>query len=128
MPAPHAPGSGPTLTIVTSAWPWYAPAIFTTSSRPVCARAIRIASITDSVPEFVKRQRGKPKRKDRFSATSTASSVGRPKWVPSRWRAVTAAVIAGWAWPCTIALKPLWKSRYSLPSTSQTRAPSPRVR
>ena len=38
-----------------------------------------------------------------------------------------AAVIAGWAWPWTIALKP-WKSRYSLPSTSQTRAPSPRVR
>ncbi len=22
MPAPHAPGSGPTLTIVVSAWPW----------------------------------------------------------------------------------------------------------
>ena len=82
--------------------------------------------MTDSVPEFVKRQRARPKRRASSSATSTASSVGAPKWVPSGWRRATAAVIAGWAWPWTIALKPLWKSRYSLPSTSHTRAPSPR--
>ena len=61
----------------------------------------------------------------------------RPPPPPPRWwrrsgcrarrRSRTAATIAGCACPCTIALKPLWKSRYSLPSTSQMRAPSPRV-
>ena len=79
-----------------------------------------------SVPEFVNHQEGRPKRRTSSSATSTASSVVAPKWVPSAARSRTAATITGWAWPWTIALKPLWKSTYSLPSTSQMRAPSPR--
>ena len=81
----------------------------------------------DSVPEFVKRHCSRPKRRVSSSATATVSSVVAPKWVPSATRSATAATIAGCACPCTIALKPLWKSRYSLPSTSQTRAPSPRA-
>ena len=83
----------------------------------------------DSVPEFVKRQRGKPKRPDELLG-DLDGLLGRSRrsGCRARWRRATAAVIAGCAWPCTIALKPLWKSRYSLPSTSQTRAPSPRVR
>ena len=82
----------------------------------------------DSVPELVKRQRGRRKRRTSSSATSTASSVVAPKWVPTAWRRATAAAIAGCACPWVIALNPLWKSRYSFPSTSQTRAPWPRAR
>ena len=80
----------------------------------------------DSVPELVKRQNGRPKRRVSSSATATACSVVAPKWVPSAARSRTASTIAGWAWPWTMALNPLWKSTYSLPSTSQMRAPSPR--
>ena len=99
-----------------------------TSSRPVCARARRMASIVDSEPEFVKRHLGMPQRRASSSATTTLSSVIAAKWVPSGMRSATARVIAGWAWPCTIEPKPLWKSRYSEPSTSQTFEPTPRSR
>ncbi len=68
---------------------------------------MRIASIVDSVPEFVKRQLGRPKRRASSSDTATASSVGAPKWVPRASRRSTAARMAGCACPCTIALKPL---------------------
>src|ERR671914_418076 len=47
----------------------------TTGSRPVSARARRIAAMVDSVPEFVKRQRGSRKRRVSSSATATASAV-----------------------------------------------------
>ena len=53
-------------------------------------------------------------------------SVGAAKCVPSSMRALTAAAMAGLAWPTHMTPKPLWKSRYSLPSTSQTFAPLPR--
>ena len=51
---------------------------------PVSARAIRIASIVASEPEFTKRQRSSPKRCARSSATTMASSVTAAKWVPER--------------------------------------------
>ena len=38
-------------------------------SRPVVARAMRIASIVASEPEFTNRQRGRPKRAESSSAT-----------------------------------------------------------
>ena len=94
-------------------------------SRPVAARAIRIASIVASEPELTKRQRGRPKRALSSSATMIASSVGAAKCVPSSKRARIARTIAGCAWPCTIEPNPLWKSIISFPSTSHTREPSP---
>ena len=97
-------------------------------SRPVWARAIRIASIVASEPELTKRQRVRPKRFSSSSATYTASSVGAAKCVPSSRRSRTARVIAGWACPWGIEPKPLWKSIISVPSTSQTREPEPRSR
>ena len=100
----------------------------TTSSRPVWARASRIASIVDSEPEFVKRHLGRPQRRASSSATMTLSSVTAAKCVPCGMRSVTARTIAGWACPCTIVPKPLWKSRYSEPSTSQTFEPTPCLR
>ena len=40
---------------------------------------------------------------------------------------LTAATIAGWAWPAIIVPKPACRSTYSLPSTSHTREPAPRL-
>ena len=77
-------------------------------SRPVAPRAMRIASIVASVPEFVNRHFGRAKRRANSSATNAASSVGAEKWEPSLTRSSTAFTIAGFAWPTTIEPKPLW--------------------
>ena len=82
--------------------------------------------MVDSVPEFVNRHCGRPKRRCSSSATVIEPSVGAAKWVPRTARSATALAITGFAWPTHITPKPLWKSTYSLPSTSQTCAPEPR--
>ncbi len=97
-------------------------------SRPVAPRARWTASIVASVPELLKRHCGRPKRRFSSVATAIEPSVGAAKWVPSSTRAFTAAPTVGFAWPMHMTPKPLWKSTYSLPSTSQTRLPSPRSR
>ena len=107
---PKRPYSTPIETITVSWWPWYEPKIFSTVSRPVWARAIRIASIVASEPEFVYRHFGSRNRRASSSATTMPSSVAAAKCVPSAARSRTAAVIAGCAWPCVIEPKPLWKS------------------
>jgi hypothetical protein len=94
-------------------------------SRPVWARAIRIASIVASEPELTYRHRGSPHRRASSSATTTASSPGAAKCVPNPTRSRTAAAIRSFACPCTIEPKPLWKSTSSRPSTSHTRDPRP---
>ena len=95
-------------------------------SRPVAPRARWTASIVASVPELLKRHWGRPKRRTSSSETTIEPSVGAAKWVPRSICALTAAPTTGFAWPMHITPKPLWKSVYSLPSTSQTRLPSPR--
>ncbi len=95
-------------------------------SRPVAPRAMCTASIVDSVPELVKRHCGSPKRRVSSSATMIEPSVGAAKWVPLSTCSFTAAAILGLAWLTHITPKPLWKSTYWLPSTSQTSAPLPR--
>ncbi len=82
--------------------------------------------MVDSVPEFVNRHWVRPNRRVSSSATTIEPSVGAAKWVPMSTRALTAAPTLGFAWPMHMTPKPLWKSVYSLPSTSQTREPSPR--
>ena len=52
------------------------------------ARMRCTASIVASVPELVKRHRGRPKRLPSSSATMMASSVGWAKWVPGPTRRV----------------------------------------
>ena len=95
-------------------------------SRPVAPRARWIADIVDSVPELEKRHCGSPKRSTRFPAETIEPSVGAAKWVPRSMRSLTASPITGFACPTHITPKPLWKSTYSEPSTSQTSAPFPR--
>ena len=83
-----------------STWPWYAPANFTSVSRPVAARASRIALIDASVPDDVIRSMSTPGiRCATCSASSTSPGVGAPKLVPSAAASVTASSTAGCAWP-----------------------------
>ncbi len=96
-----------------------------TRSRPVAPRARWIASIVDSVPEFVNRHCGSPKRRRSSCATTIEPSVGAAKCEPRAARSETAFTIAGFACPTHMTPKPLWKSTYSLPSTSQTAEPAP---
>src|SRR5436309_710241 len=82
---------GKTLTINESWWPWYDPSIFMIRFRPVSARMIRTASSVDSVPELPKRQYGSRYLASSSSATTSASSVGWAKCVPSSTRRWTAS-------------------------------------
>ncbi len=50
----------------------------------------------------------------------TCSSVLAASWM--------APVTRGWQWPSAVTAMPLVKSRYSRPSLSHTRTPSPRTR
>ena len=65
-------------------------------SRPVAARARRIALIVASVPEFTIRTISAPGTRAAISAAiSTSASVGAPKLVPRAAAAVTASITAG---------------------------------
>ena len=73
---------GRTENITVSWWPWYEPSILTTVSRPVAARAMRMASIVASVPELANRTWSSSKRRQSSSASATVTGVGAAKWVP----------------------------------------------
>ena len=66
LPSDSALGSTENMTV--SWWPWYEPSILTTVSRPVAARAMRMASIVASVPELAKRTWSRSKRRHSSSA------------------------------------------------------------
>ena len=97
-------------------------------SRPVAARATRIASMVASVPEFTNRIWSSWKREQISSASATVFSVVTAKWIPRSATRRIASTIFGCAWPTTLTPKPPWKSVYSEPSTSQTRESWPRSR
>ena len=54
-----------------STWPWYEPSILAMTSRPVAARATRIAVMFDSVPELVNRTWSHSNRRHSSSASAT---------------------------------------------------------
>jgi hypothetical protein len=56
-----------------------------------------------SVPELANRHSGSSKRRASSPAIQIASSVGCAKCVPRLTRSLTAATIAGWAWPAMAA-------------------------
>ena len=69
-------------------------------SRPVTARASRIALIDASVPdEVIRTISADGTRSTTSAARSTSASVGAPKLVPAAAAAVTASTTSGWAWP-----------------------------
>src|SRR6185503_5893712 len=117
---PSTSASGTTENSTESWWPWYEPSILMILSRPVAARATRIASIVASVPELTNRICSSWKRSQIASASATVSGVVTAKWIALLAALVSASTILGWAWPTTLTPKPPWKSLYSLPSTSQT--------
>jgi hypothetical protein len=93
----------------SSPHPWKWPVKRSIVGRPVCARATRQASMSDSVPEFVKRTRSAHGTIDWIrSAHSTWSGWSLPKWVPSGAALMTASTMAGWAWPSSRAPFPTW--------------------
>ena len=93
-------------------------------SRPVAARARRIALIAASVPEEVIRIISTAGiRAHHLSASSTSPSVGAPNVVPRAAAALTAATTAGCAWPRISGPQEQTQSTYSLPSTSTIAAP-----
>jgi hypothetical protein len=69
-------------------------------SRPVAARATRIALMTASVPDEVIRSMSTLGiRWVTSSASSTSPAVAAPKVVPSAAASAIASSTAGWAWP-----------------------------
>ncbi len=120
--------SGTTENSTESWWPWYEPSILMILSRPVAARATRIASIVASVPEFTNRICSSWKRSQIASASAMVSGVVTAKWIAFCAALVSASTILGWAWPTTLTPKPPWKSVYWVPSTSKTLDPLPRSR
>ena len=125
-PMTSAPGS--TEYISWSTWPWYEPSIFAITSRPVAARATRMAEEFDSVPELQNRTWSTANRRHSSSASATVVSTVTAKCTPLLAAWVIASATTGWAWPTAIVPNPLWKSKYSLPSASHTWAPFPRSR
>ena len=79
---PTASALGSTENITASWCPWYEPSILTRTSRPVAARATRMASMVASVPELANRTLSSSKRRQISSASATVVGVGAAKWVP----------------------------------------------
>src|SRR3546814_5485584 len=111
--------------------PWNPCSIATTCVRPVRRVSLKAASLA-SVPELEKNtlpDPWAPSSASSFSASSTCGAVAKKfdvcPSVPSC--VLTASTSAGWAWPNEFTAMPPRKSRYSLPSTSHTREPSPRA-
>ncbi len=101
--------------------------------RPEFRRASLKAASLASVPEFVKKTfepAGALLSASSFSARAICVGlVKKLETCPSvaSWLAIT-EVTNGWAWPRALTAMPPSRSRYSLPSASQTRQPAPRTR
>lgn len=109
--------------------PWKEPWSETTWLRPVSRPILKAASLA-SAPELQKNTR--PSRPESSSSCSASLMVGSAMnrletWPRVEICAVTASTIAGWAVPSALTAMPATRSRYSLPSASQTFEPSPRT-
>jgi hypothetical protein len=110
--------------------PWNEPSAATRCVRPVRRVSLKAASLA-SVPELVKNTRpSAPTSDSSRSASSTWGALVKKfeTWPSVVSCSVTAATRAGWAWPRALTAMPPSRSTYSLPSASQTCAPSPRAR
>ena len=112
--------------------PWKPPSAATTWVRPVRRVSLNAASLA-SVPELVKNTFAGPAPDQRRRASRRARpAAGLVKklemWPRVCSCSVTAATRAGWPCPSALTAMPPSRSTYSLPSSSQTWAPSPRTR
>ncbi|SHU71775.1 Uncharacterised protein [Mycobacteroides abscessus subsp. abscessus] len=110
--------------------PWKAPSAATTLVRPVRRVSLKAASLA-SVPELQRKTLpGTPSRATSASESSMAGPVAYrfDVWprVESCW--VTASMTDWLRCPSTLTAIPPNRSRYRLPSTSVTTAPSPSAR
>ena len=78
--------------------------------RSVIWRAIRITNRFASVAESVNCQSRRPKRRCISSPTAAASSVGSIEVIPRASCALTAAIVAGGAWPVIAPVSPRQRS------------------
>ena len=113
--------------------PWKLPIAATNGlSVPRARRTSLMAASLASAPELQKNTRACPSALSRPSSRSASRTPGSctnrfevcaslPTW------ADTASTMAGWAWPSALTAMPAIRSRYWLPSASQTRQPSPRA-
>ncbi|MBB5121987.1 hypothetical protein FHS36_005458 [Streptomyces eurocidicus] len=92
-------------------------------SRPVAARASRMAPEFASVPELAKATRSMPVSPASSSADSPVSIVRGPSWMPRDRCSRTASVTKAGSWPKRSTPKPMVMSTYALPSTSSRREP-----
>ena len=94
----------------TLSWaPWYAPSNLTMISRPVAARASRMAWRVASVPVLVNRIASMyPTAALTFSAASISRLVVMANVVPSAAASATADTTAGWPWPRITGPNPRW--------------------
>ena len=114
--------------------PWKAPSVATTWVRPVLRVSLNAASLA-SAPELAKKtlprvvaaERESSRQSARRGATCGSVAKKFETWPSVCSWAVTASTSAGWAWPREFTAMPPSRSRYCLPASSQTYAPSPRV-
>ena len=112
--------------------PWKPPSAATITGRsgPWQRRTSLIAASLASVPELAKKTRpSPPSRSSRRSASLISPSCRNRLDVWATWATwrLTASTRAGWACPSELTAIPAIMSRYSRPSASQTRQPSPRL-
>ena len=92
-------------------------------SRPVTARASRIASVFAWLADKVNCQNGSPQRRASSSATTIESSVGSMNCGPAATRFCTARTTGAGFRPQNVLLSPMFVSRKRMPSAQTKLAP-----
>src|SRR6266568_4827821 len=121
---------------VASVRPWKPPRMLMMSPRSLepCSlahlRASLMAVSLASAPEFEKKTRSAKECSQRRAASCACCGMWKRLETWTRVAACSRSVPTtfGWQWPSAVTAMPPVKSRYSLPSESQTRVPSPRTR
>ena len=109
--------------------PWKPPWTTTMSPPGFALRTTFSAASLASAPELPNSTLPPSERAESRSASATIGRVMNrlETWISSPAWARTAATTPGWQWPVLQTEIPARKSRYSSPSASQSRAPSPRT-
>ena len=109
--------------------PWKPPWTTTTSPPGFALRTTLSAASLASAPELPNRTLPPSEDSESRSASAAIGAVMNrfETWISSPACARIAATTSGWQWPVLQTEIPARKSRYSAPSASHSRAPSPRT-